>query len=199
VILIADVAGQYEALMRLIAKMPKDELLFLGDLVDRGPDSDKVIEFAMQHKCIMGNHEHMMLDYCRKTGLYDGQIWQWNGGDATLDSYASRGDGSVPENVLKWIEGLPLFYEEDGLFASHAPADSERSPISLLWSRKEPVPLPGVFQVFGHNSHWGLKWFGEYAVCLDQSRKGVVTGMHWPSLKIFTEPYVAPNQVVARL
>lgn len=155
-IFIADVAGQYETLMRLVAKMPREEILFLGDLIDRGPQSREVVEFAMINKCVLGNHEDMAIDYHRGTNIYDEGIWRCNGGDRTLASYKNH----LEEDHIKWFEGLPVFHESTHVFASHAPWDSALSleeaseitrpgrgflisskqlaPNSLIWNRHFP-------------------------------------------------------------
>ena len=62
--IISDIAGNYKTLMALLEKMPQDEeIISVGDMVDRGPRSKEVIEFFMNNEnatAIMGNHEHMM-------------------------------------------------------------------------------------------------------------------------------------------
>jgi hypothetical protein len=124
---IADIAGQYDALMRLVAKIPKDhEIILLGDLVDRGSDGDLVIEWAINNniRSVLANHEHMMYDYYRTHrvagpygaiygGMYDRDIWLMNGGHATYKQYTGR-SGETPRSAhlldkhLDWIKELPL-------------------------------------------------------------------------------------------
>tara|TARA_R110002124_G_scaffold172973_2_gene340531 strand:+ start:585 stop:1352 length:768 start_codon:yes stop_codon:yes gene_type:complete len=74
---IGDVHGRNDLLQRLLDKIVKDdgergavesEIIFLGDLVDRGPDSAGVIDTAMQARetlgnvrFLMGNHEEVYL------------------------------------------------------------------------------------------------------------------------------------------
>ncbi|MGI9361263.1 MAG: metallophosphoesterase family protein [Parasphingorhabdus sp.] len=74
---IGDIHGRNDLLQQLIAKIfdddasrdaAKSEIIFLGDLVDRGPDSSGVIETAMRLKqdhgnvrFLMGNHEEVFL------------------------------------------------------------------------------------------------------------------------------------------
>lgn len=64
---IGDVHGCYETLIRLIDKLPNKEqsnLIFVGDLIDRGKDSAKALEFVRKgnYACVMGNHEKMFLE-----------------------------------------------------------------------------------------------------------------------------------------
>lgn len=206
-LVIADIAGEMDAFERLIKRVPaKCEILGVGDLVDRGPKSKEVIEWFMQnHKranSIMGNHEHMMIDYINKTGIYGHGVWHMNGGMKTMWSY----DDEVPPAHIEWLATRPVYKMLKGdCLVTHAPLnkrftlaeaisktglgiDDPCFEISLLWSREEPIERD-FFQVFGHNSHWGLRSFEKWALCIDQSRYQVLTGFHWPSMEIFEEPY----------
>ncbi|MCF6206614.1 MAG: metallophosphoesterase, partial [Sulfurovum sp.] len=61
--IIGDVHGCFYTLQKLIAKLPKEaNLIFVGDLVDKGNFSKETVEFVMQngYPCILGNHEHLM-------------------------------------------------------------------------------------------------------------------------------------------
>ena len=69
---IGDIHGESEKLRELIASLPLeagDELIFLGDYVDRGPDPsgviDTLLELEQSHPCVflLGNHESMLLDF----------------------------------------------------------------------------------------------------------------------------------------
>lgn len=130
--IIADVAGQYDALMRLLAKIPIGyEVILLGDLIDRGSDGDLIIEWAINNniRCVLGNHEHMMYDYYRthvpkgpygatfvEGAMYDRDIWLNNGGWATNWRYKGQGSPEpadprskhLLEKHLDWIGQLPL-------------------------------------------------------------------------------------------
>ena len=212
--IIADVAGEYNTLLKLIDKMPPGEFIFLGDLVDRGADSSRVIDYVMRnnYKCVMGNHEHLMLDYLTNGGFYNRDIWFWNGGSATLGSYPDR---KVPQEHIDWLSNLPKFLEIDGCLISHAflrPATiddrvvldevcefgadiSRKGETTIIWNRSEPVRRESWrLQICGHNSHWGLREFrdeqGLYAICLDDSRQKKLTGLHLPTMEIFQEDYV---------
>src|SRR2546423_14418728 len=88
---IGDIHGRLDRLNRLLAQLPEDRtLVFLGDYIDRGPESRGVLQrlrrLARQRECVLlcGNHEDMMLDAL--AGAYDGAGTDWlrNGGDGTL-------------------------------------------------------------------------------------------------------------------
>jgi serine/threonine protein phosphatase 1 len=93
-IAIGDIHGchkAFEALLAAIAPQPDDRLIFLGDFVDRGPDSWGVIEriLQLQNECavvsLLGNHEEMLLEAITDPGSL--RPWLGFGGDATLESY----------------------------------------------------------------------------------------------------------------
>lgn len=101
---IGDVHGCADALNRLLDAIDKDlaqdavqsHLVFLGDLVDRGPRSaavlNRILEGGLptdQCDCIMGNHEEVMLDcYADHRDLHD--RWLQYGGVQTLESYGLK-------------------------------------------------------------------------------------------------------------
>lgn len=207
--IIADIAGRFDELMLLLAQMPEDEsILLVGDLMDRGPKSREVIEWAMKTPnviTIKGNHEDMMIDFALNTKRYEEGIWFSNGGDKTIKSYGCKKyvykpsneeaiRESIPKEHIEWLSNLPIFYKEDGLFVSHAPwietnqLGNYTNEFDSLWNRYPPFPTVGMFQIFGHNS--SLKQYGNYAICIDDSSKGQLTGIHWPSKKIYQQEYL---------
>ncbi len=73
-IAIGDIHGCHEEfaeLLSLLELKPDDRLILLGDLVNRGPDSHRVIELARAHRAIslLGNHELRLLNYRRTRDL----------------------------------------------------------------------------------------------------------------------------------
>ena len=102
-----DIHGEREMLEELLAKLPLragDELVFVGDYVDRGPDSRGVVEVLLElekrHPCtfLCGNHESMFLDFLgwRGAAYFAGDAFLPNGGDRTLASYGYF-DRDVPD------------------------------------------------------------------------------------------------------
>lgn len=65
-ILVGDVHGMFHELKKLLNKVgyneKKDHIVFLGDMITKGPDSLAVVDFAIEHKayCVRGNHEDEM-------------------------------------------------------------------------------------------------------------------------------------------
>ena len=74
---IGDVHGCFEEMMKLIKKIEAQDadaiIYFVGDLIDRGPEVWKVLEWAMEHitlegkyRSVRGNHEQMVLNWFAK-------------------------------------------------------------------------------------------------------------------------------------
>lgn len=87
----------------------KDLVVFLGDYIDRGPDSKAVIDVILDFKkrfprtrCLKGNHEDMMLDFLGFGGNL-GQAFLYNGGLETIQSYGI----SVFAPSTEMVEALP--------------------------------------------------------------------------------------------
>lgn len=96
--IIGDVHGKFGSLLQLIKKLPKDaNLIFVGDLIDRGKKSKEVIEFIRKnnYQSVLANHEKMMIEYVnifKKTypnlpSMIYHHRWINNGGKQTLLSY----------------------------------------------------------------------------------------------------------------
>lgn len=138
--IIGDTAGRYDTLQALLAQMPAATPVSVGDMVDRGPKSKQVLEFFMKNGlAVMGNHEHMMLDfltrqYVGKIGFYERGLWPaYNGGMATVNSFLDPNgnieiyhyDGpikmSIDPKLVEWMSKLPLYLMLEGAVITHAP------------------------------------------------------------------------------
>ncbi len=141
---VGDIHGRLDCLNGLLAKLPltdDDTILFLGDYVDRGPDSRGVIERLIQLSeergercvCLIGNHEDMMLDYYRRTRghwdlplelrinllpaiSYSPTSWEACGGDATLASYPN----GIEQHHIEFLAQCPLEHVVDEYHFVHA-------------------------------------------------------------------------------
>lgn len=188
---IGDVAGQFKALQALVAQVTGEEVILVGDLIDRGPQSREVIEWAIATPNVItlrGNHEDMMIDHCRNQHRYEEGIWLMNGGGQTINSYGFPASGNVwdrtllfkhiPESHVAWLESLPLLIEREDLLISHAPINMYHSleitkglplenGLSLVWSRDTPQKIEGKLQLFGHNANWRLRPFHDYAKSME--------------------------------
>jgi serine/threonine protein phosphatase 1 len=162
---IGDVHGCLYTFSKLLEKWRRQEemLIQLGDLVDRGNHSPEVLGLALdlQQKYpretvfLKGNHELMLQDYL--ADQVAGKNWLKNGGDQTL--YQFDVAGIDPAHHAEWILNMPLFWENEYVFVSHAgisgfaTLDDPRHPDGLLWNRK-PLRNIGRLQIVGHTPRW---------------------------------------------
>ncbi len=172
--IIGDVHGHYDTLMILVERLPKDaKLIFVGDLIDRGPKSAEVVEFVREggHGCVMGNHEEMMVQYGtifskvypESTAPNVLNIWYDNGGDATLFSYGllkydiKKGMQCVENETgirqflddIAWMQTLPLYIELP-LLTNDKPVVITHASCADVWHH--------------HNNPDGVETFREYAL-----------------------------------
>lgn len=118
--IISDVHGCMNTLMALLEKLPKEvtpkDIIFVGDLIDRGPDSRKVINFVRDggYDVVLGNHEELMIEAVNNyinhnVEVEDNRIWMQNGGRACLanyqESYGTDYDSLIEDT--EWLRNLP--------------------------------------------------------------------------------------------
>lgn len=68
-IVVGDLHGCYDETLALLSHLgvgSNDRLIFVGDLVDRGPKPRECVELAMRHECVLGNHEERHLQQRKK-------------------------------------------------------------------------------------------------------------------------------------
>jgi serine/threonine protein phosphatase 1 len=147
---IGDIHGMLEHLVNALDAIAKDsvddesvDVIFLGDYIDRGPDSQKVIQILMGGPLnpkqtwhfLKGNHEDMMLKSLRQSDDWPGYYelshndwvhsWLQNGGKETLHSYAHPYSSQIsntliPEKHIEWLKSLPTSIETDKYIFVHA-------------------------------------------------------------------------------
>ena len=163
---IGDIHGHNDSLLLIlneILPLKKDDLLvFLGDYIDRGEDSSKVIdtlcsisyEYPDQAVFLRGNHEWLMLG---ALGLEDfdnhipdpKRIWMINGGHSFIDSYErllgkvldlGNLKESIPKEHLGFLLSTEAYHENDEYIFVHGGCDptrplEEQSRFDLMWNR----------------------------------------------------------------
>jgi serine/threonine protein phosphatase 1 len=129
---IGDIHGRHDLLQDLLGQIEEHaggqphKLVFLGDYIDRGPDSAAVVEAvrSLQDRsgsevvCLLGNHEAMLLAVLDRPDL--AYWWIGNGGDATLQSYGAPSPREIPADVAAWLSGLPILHEDEQRYFVHA-------------------------------------------------------------------------------
>jgi serine/threonine protein phosphatase 1 len=169
-IAIGDIHGclkSIEALWQTISVYRDAKFVFVGDYIDRGPDSKGVIDFLIkiqsERNCVFlrGNHEQMLLDAIDRKSM---DHWIRNGGDATLSSYGSQLNiQNIPPSHLNFIRNTKIYLDTEDYFFSHAGAppdmEIEKSKNTpelqdyFLWGRDHLNALSTPWEktvVFGH-------------------------------------------------
>ena len=178
-IAIGDIHGCLHPLINLLGKLPPDEeLVFLGDYVDRGPNSAQVVDYLLklsnQRSChfVKGNHEAMLDAATRDESVI--ASWLMNGGIATLRSYGTEAKDwlKAPErrshfkNFWEFFDNLLPYHEDEHAIYVHAGIDVDISqmenqdPSVLMWVRdafiKRAAEWEGKQVIFGHTPTQGL-------------------------------------------
>jgi serine/threonine protein phosphatase 1 len=202
-LVVGDVHGKLALLDRLLEEAVyrpgADRLVLIGDLVDRGEDSRGVVARAIELQreapetvvVLRGNHEDMMLAALAPERSEESDLWYYNGGIETLQSYLDDEDQlQIPAEHYEFLSGLPTWFEDEHAIYVHAslvegpdgsflhPRESPHHP-ELLWSRSRRFfnDYDGKTVVFGHTIAGMM--FGEFEhVWMRDSLIGVDTGAY---------------------
>jgi serine/threonine protein phosphatase 1 len=163
---IGDIHGRLDLLDRLLALIRQDSagrpkeasnvLVFLGDYVDRGPDSagvlDRIGDVGQEFEAhrLLGNHEAMMRDVLAGDANWF-ETWGRNGAAETLESYGLKGPWSakaielarrrIPPAHRRLLDGLATHHVEGDYVFVHAGlrpgiALEHQDPQDLIWIRR---------------------------------------------------------------
>ncbi len=130
IIAVGDIHGCLYSLQSLLEKLElreSDQLVFLGDYINRGKRSKAVIDYLLKlrgwYTCfhLMGNHERMFLDFLLDTR--DPALWMQNGGDTTLESYDSIDGLELPEEHIAFMQSCRYYIETEQYFFAHGGID----------------------------------------------------------------------------
>jgi serine/threonine protein phosphatase 1 len=162
---IGDIHGcrdQLAALLEKIAPTHNDQVVFLGDYIDRGPDSAGVISDLVTFRKVFpatiflrGNHEQMFADYLEDQ---DPTVFLLNGGAKTLNSYHKSEQWPIPPVHLEFLNSLLNFHETQEFIFVHAGLRpniplAEQNSRDLLWIRQDFIESDydwGKSIVYGH-------------------------------------------------
>ena len=134
IIAVGDIHGclySLQGLMERLELQKSDQLVFLGDYIDRGKRSKAVIDYLLKlrewYACfyLMGNHERMFLDFLFDTR--DPSLWLQNGGEAMLESYNSKDGLDLPEEHITFMQSCRYHIETEHYFFAHGGIDPEMS------------------------------------------------------------------------
>ena len=159
--IIGDVHGEYKTLLALLEKIPKDsEIIFVGDLIDRGLQSREVVALVREkgYKVVKGNHENTVskcaepfiefLEHKSKLSTLNPHCIKESSRMATYLSYGLvtldedgnykfnhdniEGIKQLREDAL-WMRDLPIYIELDAKHPSGKKVVVSHSHISHLW------------------------------------------------------------------
>lgn len=178
---VGDIHGRadlLDGLQRMIARDAEQApgrrkvVVYLGDYVDRGPDSFAVVEGLIERPLagfesvrLKGNHEDFLLSFIDDASI--GDVWLMNGGGATLASYGVETGGfgmdameqarlalirALPAKHLDFFRGLALTYVAGDYLFVHAGVRpgvglSHQKDHDLMWIRDDFL---GSDADFGH-------------------------------------------------
>lgn len=175
---VGDVHGCYDSFVSLLEQWDpkKEQLILLGDLVDRGKKSLDVLRYAMHlqdvHGAIIlgGNHEELFVDWLNEPN--DEGFYYDLGGRETVDSFfesnlsfrytpvhiANRIKEEFPD-VVEFLHTRPSYYETEAYIFVHAGVDfnfidwKNASDSTFKWVRERffyGKNETGKTVVFGH-------------------------------------------------
>lgn len=149
---IGDIHGHVDKLIELVDRCQKNDkaasatFIFLGDYVDKGPDSAAVVAFLVMLSsrnkkviCLRGNHEQLLLDATEDE--IPEALWRSNGGVKTLQSYGVSHAWELPRSHLAFFHERPLHHDDGHRFFVHAGVNPERAlgdqnQHDLIWIRE---------------------------------------------------------------
>jgi serine/threonine protein phosphatase 1 len=144
-------AAALNALVQAIDPRPEDTLVFLGDVVDWGPDSrscvQRLIDLAGRCRLVLvrGNHEEML--FAALESQSELRDWLNFGGEATLKSYPyGSGDQFIDPEHVRFLKQARDYYETDQFILVHASYDpnrpmSQQSNTTLQWEFVQPEKM----------------------------------------------------------
>lgn len=207
---IGDVHGCFNAMiavLRAAGISDQDRVVWLGDYVDRGPDSAKVIQHLsrlsdLENIFLRGNHEVMLQN--ARTSMHSMRSWASSGGGKTWDSYLQEyggGNGvqSIPEAHWSFIGNLKPYFETETHIFVHASIDAELEMCdqfddTLFWGEYESIGphISGKHVICGHSSQKdGIPKARANATCIDTW----ACGSGWLTcLEVGTGRYFQANQ-----
>ncbi len=207
---IGDIHGCYDALTALFNEIPKSEediYIFLGDYVDRGPDTKSVIDWLINFSkksnsiFLRGNHEiFMLIARYNEDRLNE---WLTFGGDKTFESYKIETINKWPNKIgfehWKFIENTQAFYQKDKYIFVHAGVEHDvslkyQNRHNLYWKKyiNPKQYSPDNIVICGHTSQKNGEIANyKHTICIDTFAWG---GQWLTCLNVLTGEYYKANQ-----
>ena len=189
--IIGDIHGEADMMEEMLQNWDEttQQLVFMGDLIDRGPDNKRSVLTGMKYAkeknawYMMGNHEVMFLAFIDDP---EGRFPHYlrNNGDTTINDLLGRPQ-DTPVNPVEDAEAIkakypeliaflrerPLYIDEGDLLLAHAGVDlrlddwHDTEPKDFYWIREpfhKGVNNTGKTIIFGHTPLRGLNEDGDF-------------------------------------
>jgi serine/threonine protein phosphatase 1 len=165
-------------------------IVFLGDLVDRGPDSRKAVELALEaverhpgSVIVMGNHEDFLFDVVTEQDPWDfWDCWKYEGGKSTVKSFGIEPTMHASD-IAAAMKKEPLVRR---LFDTVVDAAEDEDRIYVHAGIRPHVPLAG-------QREFDLRWIRE--LFLDSRADHGRTVVHGHTITRFEMPEVRSNRI----
>lgn len=166
---ISDIHGEYQLFLALLKEIrfnKQDTLIVLGDMIDKGSESIRLLKYLFSQdniKCILGNHEY---DFLKYYNFIMSQVEDNADYDVVLQKiqkYFSLDVDLLTWDILDKIETLPLYLEYPDFICVHSgvPLDEagQMKPLNkakaeeLLYNRDfkdNTTPVSDKCIIFGH-------------------------------------------------
>lgn len=203
---IGDIHGDIKtlkALLSFIAPKDGDKIIFLGDYIDRGPNSkaviDLLIDLSKSYECdfIRGNHEEFLLKSLEGETIVE-NIWLRHGGTDTLKSYGVETVEELaevmPKAHLEFYKNTKHYVETDGHIFTHAnwqkgvPAEDQTISYLryLFMSHAQPDRKLKKTVIVGHSALKGGKPAKKgNLLCIDTLEHGWLTAYNLGDFKFY--------------
>lgn len=191
ILAISDIHGCYKELDELLGLVhynsAKDQLILLGDYIDRGKDNKKVVEFARELEgygaiTLRGNHDQMFLDYVKRPHNYT-NVYNYlrNGGETTLRNYIKDFDSYVwhDESYKKWADEIMMQYGDDVEFLDSLRYYYETDDYVFVHAGINPL-----LKDWKYTNHDDFIWIREQFLNNDHSHEKIFIHGHTPVVNL---------------
>lgn len=138
-------------------KYPNSQLVLGGDYIDGRKNSRDTLDYVIHEYLkgavvLPGNHEDLMVDWVENAGIYDFDLWLYNGGKTTIRSLLGRSFSNYDKakELLKQSEEYQFVkeliskgkdtYETENIIFTHAGvSDTTTNFHTKLWLREEYI------------------------------------------------------------
>jgi len=214
-LIIGDIHGcssTFNKLLNDIINIKKSDLIYLmGDYIDRGPNSKRVVDIILELRgkgysifTLRGNHEQMLLDSLLSDMHF--KHWLQNGGGSTLKSFNVPHPKLLEEKYLTFFLKTEFYFELKDFILVHGGLDfSIDNPLlntgPMLWERNATIDkskIGGKRIIVGHTPvtmEKLKKTLTEDKIMLDSGcvyndgfkQMGNLTCLHLEKMKIYSQ------------